>query len=62
MLAMGFAGDIPALKQLDTFIGRLPDATIVLTGFAIGAATSWAGWNAGKRSRQPVAAVAAQAA
>ena len=60
MLAMGFAGDVDALKQFDTFIGHVPAMTIVLMGFAIGAATSWAGWNAGKR---PAARVAvAQAA
>lgn len=54
MVAMGFASDIAALKQLDTFIGHLPDATIVLTGFAIGTATSWLGWQAGKRPTVPI--------
>jgi len=49
MLAMGFASQFEALKQFDTFIGHLPALSIVLTGFAIGAATSWAGWEAGKR-------------
>jgi len=57
MLAMGFASDFPILKQFDTFMGHLPSATIVATGFAIGALTSWAGWNAGKRSAAPVGAV-----
>src|SRR3954463_8025222 len=33
MFAMGFASQVAALKQLDTFIAHLPDATIVLTGF-----------------------------
>jgi hypothetical protein len=55
MIAMGMAGDVAALRRLDTFIGHLPDATIVLTGFAIGAATSWAGWQAGKRPAVRVA-------
>jgi hypothetical protein len=55
MFAMGFAGGSAVLRQLDTFIGHLPDAMIVLTGFAIGAATSWAGWQAGKRPTVPVA-------
>ena len=50
MLAMGFASDFDVLKQLDTFIGHIPAATIVLTGFAIGAGTSWLGWQAGKRT------------
>jgi hypothetical protein len=58
MIAMGFASDFPALRRLDAFIGHLPDATIVLTGFAIGAATSWAGWNAGKRPAVAVKAAA----
>jgi hypothetical protein len=52
---MGFAGESAALRRLDTFIGHLPDATIVLTGFAIGAATSWAGWQGGKRPAVGVA-------
>src|SRR5205085_10520042 len=43
MLAMGFASKVDALKQFDTLIGHLPALPIVLTGFAIGAATSWAG-------------------
>jgi hypothetical protein len=55
MAVMAVAGDVAALRQLDTFIGHLPAATIVLTGFAIGAATSWAGWNAGKRPAARVA-------
>jgi hypothetical protein len=55
MIAMGFAGEVAALRRLDTFIGHLPDATIVLTGFAVGAATSWLGWQAGKRPTMPIA-------
>ncbi len=61
MLAMGFASDIAALKQLDMYIGHLPDATIVLTGFGIGAATSWLGWQAGKRKVAPMAVEAVPA-
>jgi len=49
MLAMGLASRFDVLKQFDTFIGHVPAMTIVLMGFAIGAATSWAGWQAGKR-------------
>lgn len=56
MLAMGLASNVPALRQVDSLIGHLPHATIILTGFAIGALTSWAGWNAGKRPTVPVAA------
>jgi hypothetical protein len=56
MLAMGLASEFEALKRFDTFLGHVPSATIVLTGFAIGAMTSWAGWNAGKRPTVPIAA------
>jgi hypothetical protein len=59
MLAMGIANHIDALKQVDLFIGNLPSAPIVLTGFAIGAATSWLGWNAGKPKQAVRPAVAA---
>jgi hypothetical protein len=48
-----------ALKQVDLFIGNLPSAPIVLTGFAIGVATSWLGWNAGKPKQAVRPAVAA---
>jgi hypothetical protein len=37
------------LERLLVVIGNVPSATVVLTGFAIGAATSWAGWQVGKR-------------
>ena len=61
MVAMGFASHFPVLRQFDTFVGHLPPATIVLTGFAIGAATSWSGWIAGKRPGVPVKTAAAAA-
>ena len=61
MLAMGFASDSEVLKQFDTFIGHVPAAMVVLTGFAIGAATSWAGWQAGKRPTVPVGTAPAMA-
>jgi len=57
MLAMGFASRFEMLKQLDTLIGHLPATAVVLAGFAIGAATSWAGWEAGKRPQVPVGGV-----
>jgi len=50
MLAMGPLRDAAVLKTMLTMIGNTPSAVVVLTGFAIGALTSWAGWNAGKRS------------
>ena len=59
IIAMAFASDVRVLKQFDSFIGHLPDATIVLTGFAIGAATSWLGWKAGMQRRPVVSELAA---
>ena len=61
MLTMGLMADNAVLESLLTVIGRLPSAVMVMAGFAIGAATSWAGWQAGKRPAVPVGA-AAQAA
>jgi hypothetical protein len=49
MIAIGMASNFAVLKQFDTFVGHLPEAMIALSGFAIGAATSWLGWNAGKQ-------------
>ena len=60
MLAMGALAYSPLLMPLLRAIGDMPSAVLVLTGFAIGAATSWAGWNAGKRPQ--AAAPVAQAA
>ena len=60
MITMGALAYSPLLMPVLRGIGSMPSAVLVLTGFAIGAATSWAGWQAGKR---PAAAVpAAQAA
>ena len=49
MLTMGFLSDNAVLESLLVVIGNAPSAAVVMTGFAIGAATSWAGWSAGKR-------------
>ncbi len=57
MLTMGLMADNAVLERLLVVIGNVPSATVVLTGFAIGAATSWAGWQAGKRPA-PVAGMA----
>jgi hypothetical protein len=59
MLAMGLMQDVALLKSLLVTLGQVPSAAVVMAGFAIGALTSWAGWEKGKR---PVAAVQAQAA
>jgi hypothetical protein len=57
MLAMGFASDVPVLRQVDASIAQVPGVMVWLTGFGIGALTSWAGWNAGKISAVPAGAV-----
>ncbi len=61
MLTMGLLGDNAALERLLVVIGNVPSAAVVMTGFAIGAATSLAGWQAGKRPAMS-GAKAAQAA
>ena len=60
MLTMGLMTDNAVLERLLVVIGNAPSAAVVLAGFALGAATSWAGWNAGKRPA--VSAGVAQAA
>ncbi len=61
MLTMGLMQGNAVLESILVVIGNTPSAAVVLTGFAIGAATSWAGWQAGKRPAVAVAG-AAQAA
>jgi hypothetical protein len=58
MLTMGLMSDNSALEGFLVAIGNVPSAAVVLTGMAIGAATSWAGWQAGKRPAVPIAAAA----
>ena len=53
MLTMGLLHKNALLESLLTVIGTVPSAAVVLTGFATGAATSWAGWQAGKRPAVP---------
>ena len=60
MVGMGLLANSAVLMPVLKLIGNMPSAVMVLGGFAIGAATSWAGWNAGKRPAVP--APAAQAA
>jgi hypothetical protein len=60
MVAMGLLSNSPVLMPVLRAIGNMPSAVLVGAGFAIGAATSWAGWNAGKRPQ--AAAPLAQAA
>jgi hypothetical protein len=49
MLTLGLLTKNAVLESLLVGIGNAPSAAVVMTGFAIGAATSWAGWQAGKR-------------
>jgi hypothetical protein len=60
MVTMGLLGDLKILKQILFLLGTMPSLAVVLTGFTIGALTSWAGWNAGKPRVAPT--LAAQAA
>jgi len=55
MLTMGLMADSAPLKALLAIVGQAPSAAIVLAGFALGALTSWAGWQAGKRPAVPLA-------
>jgi hypothetical protein len=58
MLGMGLMHKNAVLESLLVVIGNVPSAAVVLTGFAIGAATSWAGWQAGKRPAVPAGGAA----
>ena len=53
MLTMGLMQDVALLKSLLVTLGGVPSAAVVMAGFAIGALTSWAGWNAGQRPAVP---------
>lgn len=56
MLTMGLMGDNALLHWMLAAIGQVSSATVVAAGFAIGAATSWAGWRAGRRPAAPAEA------
>lgn len=49
MAAMGLMGGADWLWSLLRIVGEVPSGSVVGLGFAIGALTSWAGWQAGKR-------------
>ena len=55
MLTMGLLSDNALLENLLVNLAKVPSAVVVLTGMTIGALTSWAGWQAGKRPAVPVA-------
>ena len=61
VLALVFANEFPVLKRFDTLIGHAPGAPIWLMGFTIGALTSLAGWQAGKRPTVPIGVAAVPA-
>ena len=56
MLTMGLMHDNATLERLLAMIGNLPSAAVAMTGFALGAATAWLGWERGKRPTIPVQA------
>jgi hypothetical protein len=58
MLTMGLMADSALLRALLATVGQAPSAAVVLAGFAVGALTSWAGWQAGKRPAMPVSGAA----
>ena len=61
MVTMGMMGQTALLWSMLRLIGAMPSAAVVGTGFAIGALTSWAGWNAGKQPTVVTVTVAAVA-
>jgi len=61
MVAMGLFGEVAVLKPVLTAIGNAPSGAVWLTGFAIGALTSWSGWQAGKRPAMPIKTAVAPA-
>jgi hypothetical protein len=54
MLTMGLMSESAFLKSLLALLGQLPSAAVVTAGFALGALTSWAGWQAGQRPAMPI--------
>jgi hypothetical protein len=54
MLTMGLMTGSAFLESLLIAIGNMPSAAVVGAGFAVGAATSWAGWQAGRRPVIPL--------
>jgi hypothetical protein len=58
MVTMGLMSDSAILQSFLVVIGQAPSAAVVAVGFAIGALTSWAGWQAGKRPAMPAPGVA----
>ena len=58
MLTMGLMSDNRLLEGALAMLAPIPSGVIVLTGMALGVLTSWAGWQAGKRSAVPAGGAA----
>ncbi len=58
MLTMALMTESQSLKALLAILGHWPSEIVIAIGFAIGALTSWAGWNAGRRPVMPTRPVA----
>jgi len=58
MVTMGLMTESTMLKSMLAALGYTPSIVVVGFGFVLGAGTSWAGWNAGKRSVTPPQVVA----
>jgi hypothetical protein len=56
MIGMALLNNLSVVKALLTAIGQTPSAVVWLTGFGIGALTSWRGWQAGKSPSVPIIA------
>lgn len=59
MLTMGLMTENAFLKSLLAMLAQVPSAAVVGAGMVIGAATSWAGWQAGKKPAMATAVPAA---
>lgn len=51
LAGMGLTSGNRTIEALLLVIGRVPSAVMVAAGFALGTATSWLGWQAGKPAR-----------
>ena len=58
MLTMGLMSDNALLEGVLVLLAPVPSSAVVLAGMALGATTSWAGWQAGKRPVAPIVGAA----
>ena len=59
MATMGLMNEMEWLKSALLALASVPSGLLVMTGIGLGALTSWAGWQAGKRPAIPIAAAQA---